>query len=98
MTVVELTRFRIEPGRRQELLDARPGMLRDFEQDRAGYLGATLVELPDDQWLDIVEWRSSEDFAALRAKGANLPGIAAFFGAIAGLVSADEGVLVDPVR
>lgn len=49
------------------------------------------MRLPDDQWLDIVEWRSAEDFAASRAKGANLPGIAAFFAAIAELVSTEEG-------
>ena len=36
-------------------------------------------------------WASPEDFAASRAKGANRPGIAAFFGTIAELVSAEEG-------
>lgn len=51
--------------------------------------------LPDDEWLDIVEWRSSEDFAASRVKGANLPGIEAFFATIDRLVSAEEGTLAD---
>ncbi|WP_327400271.1 antibiotic biosynthesis monooxygenase [Streptomyces sp. NBC_01288] len=91
MSTVELTRFRVEPGRVAELLDSRPAMLADFRADRAGFLGARLVRLPDDEWLDIVTWRSSEDFAASRAKGANLPGIAAFFAAIASLVSSEEG-------
>ncbi|MBK6015549.1 hypothetical protein JHN45_31040 [Streptomyces sp. MBT53] len=50
-----------------------------------------MVRLPDDEWLDIVTWGSPEDFAASRAKGANLPGIAAFFAAIASLVSSEEG-------
>jgi hypothetical protein len=36
-----------------------------------------------------------EDFSASRAKGANLPGIKAFFDAIDRLVSAEEGTLVD---
>ncbi|WP_369190817.1 antibiotic biosynthesis monooxygenase [Streptomyces sp. R08] len=91
MSTVELTRFRVAPERVTELLESRSAMLADFRADRAGFLGARLVRLPDDEWLDIVTWRSSEDFAASRAKGANLPGIAAFFAAIASLVSSEEG-------
>ncbi|BEL07344.1 hypothetical protein Q0Z83_055350 [Actinoplanes sichuanensis] len=91
MTTVELTRFRVEPSRVDELLQARPAMLADFRADRAGFLDARLVRLPGDQWLDIVTWRTPEDFATSRAKGANLPGISAFFAAIAELVSAEEG-------
>jgi hypothetical protein len=92
MTTVELTRFRVDPARRADLLAARPGMLADFRADRAGFLGARLVRLPDDEWLDIVRWATPEDFAASRAKGANRPGIAAFFAAIDKLISAEEGV------
>ncbi|MFI6604768.1 antibiotic biosynthesis monooxygenase [Nonomuraea sp. NPDC050536] len=88
---VELTRFRVSPERADLLPAARKGMIADFRADRAGFLGARLVRLPGDEWLDIVEWRSSEDFAASRAKGANLPGIAAFFALIDELVSAEEG-------
>jgi hypothetical protein len=90
-TTVELTRFRVSPGNAERLLAARPGMLADFRADRTGFLGARLVRLPGDQWLDIVEWRTPEDFAASRAKGANLPGIRAFFDLIDDLVSAEEG-------
>ncbi|MFG1809642.1 antibiotic biosynthesis monooxygenase [Streptomyces sp. NPDC049040] len=89
---VELTRFRVEPSRVGDLLRARPAMLADFRADRTGFLDARLVRLDDDQWLDIVTWRTSEDFAASRAKGANRPGISAFFAAIAELLSAEEGV------
>ncbi|WP_433795664.1 antibiotic biosynthesis monooxygenase family protein [Actinoplanes sp. CA-252034] len=92
MTTVELTRFRVEPDRVGDLLRARPAMLADFLADREGFLDARLVRLPDDQWLDIVTWSTPEDFAASRAKGADIPGIAAFFAAIAELVSAEEGV------
>lgn len=94
-TSVELTRFRVLPGKTADMLAARPAMLADFRADRAGFLGARLVSLPDDEWLDIVEWRSSEDFAASRVKGANLPGIEAFFATIDSLVSAEEGTLAD---
>ncbi|MEU4428272.1 antibiotic biosynthesis monooxygenase [Actinoplanes sp. NPDC024001] len=91
MTTVELTRFRVTPDRTADLLAARPAMLADFRADRAGFLDARLVRLPGDEWLDIVYWERPEDFAASRAKGANRPGIAAFFAAIAELVSSEEG-------
>jgi quinol monooxygenase YgiN len=93
MTTVELTRFRVLPEKTEELLAARVDMLKDFEADRTGFLGARLVQLPDNEWLDIVEWGSSEDFAASRDKGPNLPGIARFFAAIDSLVVAEEGVI-----
>ncbi|WP_433165159.1 antibiotic biosynthesis monooxygenase [Kribbella sp. CA-247076] len=95
MTTVELTRFRVRPEQVSELLAARPGMLQDFTADRAGFQGARLVRLPNDEWLDIVEWATPEDFATSREKGPNLPGIARFFAAIDSLVSAEEGTLAD---
>lgn len=90
-TTVELTRFRVSPEHADQLLAARPGMIADFLADRTGFLGARLVRLSHGEWLDIVEWRSPDDFAASRAKGANLPGIRVFFDLIDELVSAEEG-------
>ncbi|MFC7384240.1 antibiotic biosynthesis monooxygenase [Sphaerisporangium rhizosphaerae] len=95
MTTVELTRFHVAPDQVRRLLAARPAMLADFRADRAGFLGARLVRLPGDDWLDIVHWRTAEDFAESRAKGANLPGIKAFFEAIDHVVSAEEGTIED---
>jgi Antibiotic biosynthesis monooxygenase len=91
MATVELVRFRVAPERTDVLLQARPVMLEDFRADREGFLGARLVRLAGDEWLDIVDWRSPEDFAASRAKGANRPGIAAFFAAIDEVISSEEG-------
>jgi quinol monooxygenase YgiN len=93
MTTIELIRFRVRPDKVEELLAARPDMLKDFAADRAGFLDARLVRLPDDEWLDIVEWASPDDYAASRDKGPNLPGIARFFAAIDSLVVAEEGTL-----
>jgi hypothetical protein len=94
MTIhIELTRFRTRPGGAAALLAARPRMLADFEADREGFLGARLVEVAVDEWLDIVDWRSAGDFAASRTKGANLPGIATFFAAIDSLVSSELGIV-----
>lgn len=93
MTTVELTRFRVAPERTDALLAARPAMLEDFRADRVGFLEASLIRLADNEWLDIVHWATPADFAASRAKGANLPGIQAFFSAIESLVSSEEGTL-----
>ena len=54
-TTVELTSFRVAPHHAEALLEARPAMLADFRSDRAGFLGARLVRLASDEWLDIVE-------------------------------------------
>jgi quinol monooxygenase YgiN len=91
MATVELARFRVDPAREEELVRARPRMLAEFRTDRAGFIEARLVRLPRDEWLDIVVWESSEDLAASRAKGPNLPGIAAFFAAIGELIGSEEG-------
>ena len=89
--IVELTRLRVASEQTEAFLAARPGMLADFRDDRAGFLGARLVRLPAGEWLDIVDWASAEDREASRAKGANRPGIAAFFAAIDSVVSSEDG-------
>ena len=91
MAIIELTRFQVAADQRDALLASRPDMLREFAADREGFIDARLVELPDGEWLDIVRWRSSADFDASRKKGANRPGIQAFFGAISRVISSEEG-------
>jgi hypothetical protein len=92
MTIVELTRFRVDPNRRDALLASRSAMIADFEADRVGFLSAALVELPGGEWLDIVRWRSSTDREDSRTKGPNLPGIASFFGLVTEVVSSEDGI------
>jgi quinol monooxygenase YgiN len=91
MAIIELTRFQVRADRRDALLASRREMLRDFAADRTGFIDARLVELPDGEWLDIVRWRSADDFDASRKKGANRPGIQAFFAAISQVVSSEQG-------
>lgn len=95
MTTVEMTRFRATAA--DALLAARPAMLRDFETDRAGFRGAHLIRLSADEWLDVVFWRSPEDFAESRRRGADRPGIQAFFALIDEVVSSEEGTTTEPV-
>jgi len=97
MSTVELTRFRVSAARADALLAARPAMLRDFASDRAGFLGAHLVRVSDEEWLDIVFWRTPEDFAESRRRGPDRPGIQAFFALIDELVSTEQGTTTEPV-
>ncbi|MFE2544961.1 alpha/beta hydrolase family protein [Actinacidiphila glaucinigra] len=95
MSVIELTTFVVAPDRTSEMLSARSGMLSAFRKDRRGFVAARLVRVADDTWLDIVEWTDALAFDESRAKGANLPEIAAFFATIDELVSAKSGVRYD---
>lgn len=95
MSVIELTTFVVAPDRTSDMLSARPGMLSAFRKDRRGFIGARLVRVADDTWLDVVEWADALAFDESRAKGGNLPEIAAFFATIDRLVSADSGVRYD---
>ncbi|RLP87011.1 MULTISPECIES: hypothetical protein [unclassified Micromonospora] len=96
MTTVEMTRFRVPTERADALLAARPAMLRDFQADRAGFLEARLIRLSADEWLDIVFWGSSEDFAESRRRGADRPGIQTFFSLIEAVISVEEGTTTEP--
>ncbi|MDX2847696.1 alpha/beta hydrolase family protein [Actinacidiphila glaucinigra] len=95
MSVIELTTFVVAPDRTSEMLSARSGMLSAFRKDRRGFVAARLVRVADDTWLDIVEWTDALAFDESRAKGANLPEIAAFFATVDELVSAENGVRYD---
>ena len=93
MATVELTRFRTEAGRADELIAARPAMLESFRTDRTGFVRADLVRLGENEWLDVVVWESAGAFAASRDKGGNTPAVQAFFAPIAELLSTEEGTL-----
>ncbi|MEV7076339.1 alpha/beta hydrolase family protein [Streptomyces sp. NPDC091972] len=95
MSVIELTTFVVAPDKTSEMLAARSDMLAAFRTDRRGFLGARLVRIDDNTWLDIVEWTDARAYDDSSAKGGNLPEIAAFFDTIEKLVSARSGVRYD---
>ncbi|MFJ4467028.1 alpha/beta fold hydrolase [Streptomyces sp. NPDC089424] len=95
MSVIEMTTFVVAPDRTSEMLAARPAMLAAFRTDRRGFIAARLVRVAENTWLDLVEWADAEAFDASRAKGANLPEIAAFFATIDELVGVRSGVRYD---
>lgn len=95
MSLIELTTFVVAPEKTPAMLSARSGMLAAFHKDRRGFIGARLVRIADNTWLDIVEWADAQAYDESRAKGGNLPEIAAFFDTIDELVSAKSGQRYD---
>jgi pimeloyl-ACP methyl ester carboxylesterase len=98
MSVIELTTFTVKPENTTALLAARPGMVDAFRRDRRGFVGARLIRVADNTWLDLVEWTDDTAWDESKAKGANQPEIAAFFATIDTLVSSDRGVRYDDPR
>lgn len=95
MSVIELTTFTVAPEKTAAMLAARPGMVAAFRADRRGFVSAKLIRVAEDRWLDVVEWSDDTAWDESRAKGANQPGIAAFFATIGTLVSSERGVRYD---
>jgi acetyl esterase/lipase len=95
MSVIEMTTFTVDPENTQAMLAARPGMVAAFRADRRGFRSARLVRLDERTWLDFVEWTDDAAWDESKAKGANRPAIAAFFGTIGTLVGAERGVRYD---
>jgi hypothetical protein len=93
VTTLEIVRLRVLPENAEAFAAARGPMLAELSA-RPGFVRADLARLADDEWLDLVAWRSPEDFAESRRRGADGPGVAAFFGLIDGLVADESGELV----
>jgi hypothetical protein len=92
-STVELVRFTVSDGRTQEMLDARARMVDEFRTGREGFVDSRLISLPDGQWLDVIEWRTAADLDISRARGADLPGFAAFLATVATIVADERGEL-----
>lgn len=92
MPVMEVTRLRVASEKVAALTAARPGMLAAF-RERPGFVRADLVRVSDDEWLDLIVWERSEDFAESRRRGADSDAVAEFFAAIDAVVAGEEGAL-----
>ncbi|GAB3402172.1 hypothetical protein GCM10027515_11600 [Schumannella luteola] len=92
MPVIEITRLTVAAEKSAELQDARAGMLAAF-RERPGFVSAELARVSETEWLDLIVWQSSADFAESRRRGADSPAIERFFAAIDAVVASEEGEL-----
>ena len=95
MTTVELTRFRVEPERRGELLAARARMVNDFVADRAGFLDARLVELEDDELARRGSLAQPRGLRGVASQGGESAGHRRVLRRISELVRSEEGLEVE---
>ena len=95
MAVMEVTRLRVAPDKVAALRSARAGMLDAF-QTRPGFVRADLVQLSSDEWLDLIVWDTSDDFAESRRRGGDSDSVRTFFAAIDEVISSEEGELWAP--
>jgi heme-degrading monooxygenase HmoA len=96
MPVMEVTRLRVAPERAAGLQAARAAMVAAFEE-RPGFVRADLVRLSEEEWLDLIVWESSADFAESRRRGGDSDAVRAFFAQIDAVIASDEGQLWTPV-
>lgn len=98
MSVLEMTTFTVAPENTQAMLDARPGMVEAFRADRRGFVSARLIRLDETTWVDLVDWTDDAAWDESKAKSANLPPIATFFGTIDKLIVSGRGLRYDDVQ
>jgi heme-degrading monooxygenase HmoA len=95
MAIMEIARLRVAEEKAAGLVAARPRMLKAFA-DRRGFLRADLVRVSDTEWLDLIVWATSADFAESRRRGGDSDAVLAYFAQIDEVLSSQEGQLWEP--
>lgn len=90
MAVMEVTRLRVADDKAAALSAARGPMLAAFAE-RPGFIRADLIRVTATEWLDLIVWASSADFAESRRRGADSDAVGTFFAQIDEVISSDEG-------
>jgi heme-degrading monooxygenase HmoA len=76
--VFEMVVFRLKEGfLEQDFVTAAKAVGRDIEQCK-GFIDRQLLQNPDGQWVDLVQWQTLEDANAAMQAVPNLPSFAAF--------------------
>jgi len=61
MPLIEIYRAKIDPANVDRLLEIRADAVAEFQQQVPELLGASLVRLEDDVWLDVLTWSAPVD-------------------------------------
>lgn len=84
---LEIVRFKVAPGRREEFLGGRAAAISALRSAYTGLVDARLAELDDGSWIDVVRWRSRQEAEAAAAGCEKIPAVAEW---IATIDSVDE--------
>lgn len=93
--VVEMAPFRLADGVTvEQVAEASRRLEEEFLAGLPGYLGRCLLRGGQDEWMDLVFWRTPEDAARAMEAAASSAACAAYFACMAGVDhdAADSGV------
>ena len=75
---LEVVRFTVPREEREAFLRDRPAAIAALRDRFDGLLDATLAELDDGTWIDVLRWRSREEALAAAEQFASVPDAAAW--------------------
>lgn len=96
MSIVQFTRFRVGPGQRAAVLEARRASLLACQGSEPALRAAYLVRLDDAEWLDIAVWDSRPGNEAFDDP-AQAASRAVFYGMLDELLGEECGILVEDI-
>ena len=92
----EVSRVRLEVGARDRVLAERPRVVEAVRERVPGLLDATLVELSDGTFLDVLRWESDDAASAAASVYAALPEWDALQADVAELLDYHRGTVALP--
>ncbi len=95
---LEVVRLTVAPAEREAFLRERPAAIAALRERFGGLLDATLAELDDGTWIDVVRWRSREEALLAAEQFPSVPQAAAWAGRIAEVREMLHGEVRDVVR
>jgi hypothetical protein len=98
MPVIEVYRVRIDPANVERLLEIRGAAVAEFQEQVPELVGADLVRLDADRWLDVLTWSEPVDPERIGAAAECTPVSAEMHRLIAEELGHDRGELAHSTR
>ncbi len=95
---LEVVRLTVAPAEREAFLRERPAAIAALRERFGGLLDATLAELDDGTWIDVVRWRSRDEALEAAEQFASMPRAATWASRISEVREMLHGDVRDVVR
>jgi hypothetical protein len=73
MPIIEIYRVKVEPANVERMLEIHDAAVAEYQEQVPELLGAELVRLDGDVWLDVLRWSGPVDEARMNAAAACTP-------------------------
>jgi Antibiotic biosynthesis monooxygenase len=94
MAIIRTTRFKVDPGRAEEMTVKRAELISAVRAAFPGLTEARLARVSEDTWVDMWRWDSPARMRAALASAPSLPQAAAAF-SLASDLTAEQAELID---